>query len=65
VPLTKRPVRVGAAKHSLKAGPTARRTTITCLFQIGNKDAEGAGIYGSQSRDDFSRVDVEQVFYIS
>ncbi|THU48469.1 hypothetical protein C4D60_Mb09t26580 [Musa balbisiana] len=25
-------------------------------------DAEGAGIYGSQSRDDFSRYDVEQYF---
>ncbi|KAK8968098.1 Protein LHCP TRANSLOCATION DEFECT [Platanthera guangdongensis] len=34
-----------------------------CWFKFGNRgiDAEGAGIYGSQSRDDFDRDDVEQV----
>ena len=31
------------------------------FFKFGNKDAEGAGIYGSQARDDFDRDDVEQV----
>jgi hypothetical protein len=63
--LTKKPVRVGAAKRSLNVGSTARRTKVTCWFKFGNKDAEGAGIYGSQSRDDFDRDDVEQVFYFS
>ncbi|KAI0504993.1 hypothetical protein KFK09_015950 [Dendrobium nobile] len=35
-----------------------------CWFKFGNRgvDAEGAGIYGSQSRDDFDRDDVEQYF---
>uniref|UniRef100_J3MLE3 Protein LHCP TRANSLOCATION DEFECT n=1 Tax=Oryza brachyantha TaxID=4533 RepID=J3MLE3_ORYBR len=32
------------------------------LGWFGNKDAEGAGIYGSQGRDDFDRDDVEQYF---
>jgi len=36
---------------------------FTCWFKFGKNgvDAEGAGIYGSQSRDDFDRDDVEQV----
>ncbi|MCI03400.1 protein LHCP TRANSLOCATION DEFECT, partial [Trifolium medium] len=35
----------------------------TCWFKFGKNgvDAEGAGIYGSQSRDDFDRDDVEQL----
>ncbi|KAH9624179.1 hypothetical protein KSS87_000545 [Heliosperma pusillum] len=35
-----------------------------CWFKFGKNgvDAEGAGIYGSQSRDDFDRDDVEQYF---
>ncbi|CAA7409109.1 unnamed protein product [Spirodela intermedia] len=35
-----------------------------CWFKFGSSgvDAEGAGIYGSQSRDDFDRDDVEQYF---
>ncbi|GMH05725.1 hypothetical protein Nepgr_007565 [Nepenthes gracilis] len=35
-----------------------------CWFRFGKNgvDAEGAGIYGSQSRDDFDRDDVEQYF---
>ena len=34
-----------------------------CWFKFGKNgvDAEGAGIYGSQTRDDFDRDDVEQV----
>lgn len=38
----------------------------TCWFRFGKNgvDAEGAGIYGSQSRDDFDRDDVEQVNFI-
>ncbi|GAB2230589.1 hypothetical protein Droror1_Dr00014863 [Drosera rotundifolia] len=37
---------------------------VTCWFRFGKNgvDAEGAGIYGSQSRDDFDRDDVEQYF---
>ncbi|MED6133022.1 hypothetical protein PIB30_024396 [Stylosanthes scabra] len=36
----------------------------TCWFRFGKNgvDAEGAGIYGSQRRDDFDRDDVEQYF---
>ncbi|WVZ66096.1 hypothetical protein U9M48_015370 [Paspalum notatum var. saurae] len=47
--------RVVPASESGRAGPT-------CWFKFGNKDAEGAGIYGSQARDDFDRDDVEQYF---
>ncbi|RLN36271.1 protein LHCP TRANSLOCATION DEFECT [Panicum miliaceum] len=47
--------RVVPASESGRVGPT-------CWFRFGNKDAEGAGIYGSQSRDDFDRDDVEQYF---
>ncbi|KAF0905339.1 hypothetical protein E2562_003935 [Oryza meyeriana var. granulata] len=47
--------RVVPASESGRVGPT-------CFFKFGNKDAEGAGIYGSQSRDDFDRDDVEQYF---
>lgn len=46
--------RVVPASESGRVGPT-------CWFKFGNKDAEGAGIYGSQGRDDFDRDDVEQV----
>lgn len=46
--------RVVPSSESGRAGPT-------CWFKFGNKDAEGAGIYGSQARDDFDRDDVEQV----
>ncbi|KAL9271523.1 LHCP TRANSLOCATION DEFECT-like protein [Drosera capensis] len=37
---------------------------VTYWFRFGKNgvDAEGAGIYGSQSRDDFDRDDVEQYF---
>ena len=38
-----------------------------CWFKFGKNgvDAEGAGIYGSQSRDDFDRDDVEQVLLLT
>ena len=39
----------------------ARESGRVGFFKFGNKDAEGAGIYGSQGRDDFDRDDVEQV----
>lgn len=35
----------------------------TCWFNF-RQNAEGAGIYGSQSRDDFNRDDVEQVLLL-
>ncbi|CAO1941827.1 unnamed protein product [Urochloa humidicola] len=47
--------RLVPASESGRVGPT-------CWFNFGNKDAEGAGIYGSQARDDFDRDDVEQYF---
>ncbi|KAF7015480.1 hypothetical protein CFC21_029319 [Triticum aestivum] len=40
----------------------ARESGRVGFFKFGNKDAEGAGIYGSQARDDFDRDDVEQYF---
>ena len=45
-----------------RIGPS-NGSRATCWFRFGNSgvDAEGAGIYGSQSRDDFDRDDVEQV----
>ncbi|XP_030542271.1 protein LHCP TRANSLOCATION DEFECT [Rhodamnia argentea] len=49
-----RPVKIGP-----RNGSRAR-----CWFKFGKNgvDAEGAGIYGNQSRDDFDRDDVEQYF---
>lgn len=50
-----------------KACPSKRRGNggggAKCWFKFGKNgvDAEGAGIYGSQGRDDFDRDDVEQV----
>ncbi|KAK7266023.1 hypothetical protein RIF29_18662 [Crotalaria pallida] len=44
-------------------GPSSG-SRATCWFRFGKNgvDAEGAGIYGSQSRNDFVRDDVEQYF---
>ncbi|XP_010519276.1 PREDICTED: protein LHCP TRANSLOCATION DEFECT [Tarenaya hassleriana] len=49
-----RPARLGPSSGS----------RATCWFKFGKNgvDAENAGIYGSQSRDDFDRDDVEQYF---
>lgn len=50
-----------------RIGPSNGSRT-QCWFKFGKNgvDAENAGIYGSQSRDDFDRDDVEQViFHIS
>ncbi|XP_047318897.1 protein LHCP TRANSLOCATION DEFECT [Impatiens glandulifera] len=46
-----------------RLGPNSGGRTV-CWFRFGKNgvDAEGAGIYGSQSRDDFDRDDVEQYF---
>ncbi|KAK3027966.1 hypothetical protein RJ639_039433 [Escallonia herrerae] len=43
-------------------GPSSCGSRATCWFKFGKNgvDAEGAGIYGSQSREDFDRDDVEQ-----
>ncbi|KAL0306393.1 UNVERIFIED_CONTAM: protein LHCP TRANSLOCATION DEFECT [Sesamum radiatum] len=53
----------GWSRTTRKLGPTSGSRT-TCWFRFGRNgvDAEGAGIYGSQSRDDFDRDDVEQYF---
>ncbi|XP_021755820.1 protein LHCP TRANSLOCATION DEFECT-like [Chenopodium quinoa] len=45
-------------KPTTKLGPT-NGGRAKCWFKF---NAEGAGIYGSQSRDDFDRDDVEQYF---
>lgn len=52
-----RPCRIGPSNGS----------RVKCWFKFGKNgvDAEGAGIYGSQSRDDFDRDDVEQVLSLS
>ncbi|KAI3717890.1 hypothetical protein L1987_69798 [Smallanthus sonchifolius] len=55
--------RLGFCKPISRTGPSCGSRT-TCWFKFGKNgvDAEGAGIYGSQSRDDFDRDDVEQYF---
>lgn len=51
-------------KLRLRLGPS-NGSRATCWFKFGKNgvDAENAGIYGSQSRDDFDRDDVEQVSF--
>lgn len=46
-----------------RIGPCSNGSRTTCWLRFGKNgvDAEGAGIYGSQSRDDFDKEDVEQV----
>uniref|UniRef100_A0A5B6YUA6 Protein LHCP TRANSLOCATION DEFECT n=1 Tax=Davidia involucrata TaxID=16924 RepID=A0A5B6YUA6_DAVIN len=46
-----------------RIGPSSG-SRATCWFKFGKNgvDAEGAGIYGSQTREDFDRDDVEQYF---
>uniref|UniRef100_A0A2P2LK76 Uncharacterized protein MANES_03G127000 n=1 Tax=Rhizophora mucronata TaxID=61149 RepID=A0A2P2LK76_RHIMU len=52
-----RPLRIGPSNGS----------RATCWFKFGKNgvDADGAGIYGRQTRDDFDRDDVEQVLSLS
>ncbi|KAK2984833.1 hypothetical protein RJ640_004658, partial [Escallonia rubra] len=47
-----------------RVGPSSCGSRATCWFKFGKNgvDAEGAGIYGSQNREDFDRDDVEQYF---
>ncbi|KAF5177668.1 Lhcp translocation defect [Thalictrum thalictroides] len=49
--------------NGCRIGPTNGSKT-KCWFKFGKNgvDAEGAGIYGSQKRDDFDKDDVEQYF---
>ncbi|XP_057809833.1 protein LHCP TRANSLOCATION DEFECT-like [Salvia miltiorrhiza] len=51
------------SRSSSRLGPSCGSRSI-CWFRFGKNgvDAEGAGIYGSQARDDFDRDDVEQYF---
>ncbi|EPS57502.1 hypothetical protein M569_17316, partial [Genlisea aurea] len=55
--------RLGIPRPARALGPTSGSRT-TCWFRFGKNgvDAEGAGVYGSQGRDDFDRDDVEQYF---
>ncbi|KAI3688543.1 hypothetical protein L2E82_46185 [Cichorium intybus] len=55
---------LGFCRPTSKIGPSSCGSRTTCWFKFGKNgvDAEGAGIYGSQSRDDFDRDDVEQYF---
>ncbi|KAK9673940.1 hypothetical protein RND81_12G200500 [Saponaria officinalis] len=57
------PKRVNGSTFKPKMGPN-NGGKAKCWFKFGKNgvDAEGAGIYGSQSRDDFDRDDVEQYF---
>ncbi|KVH99124.1 Ankyrin repeat-containing domain-containing protein [Cynara cardunculus var. scolymus] len=57
--------RLGFCRPTSRIGPSSCGSRITCWFKFGKNgvDAEGAGIYGSQSRDDFDRDDVEQGTY--
>ncbi|KAK6149306.1 hypothetical protein DH2020_016831 [Rehmannia glutinosa] len=54
---------IGGCRSTRKLGPSCGSRT-TCWFRFGKNgvDAKGAGIYGSQARDDFDRDDVEQYF---
>lgn len=52
---------------SREALPTEQlhKFRVNAWFRFGNRglDSEGAGIYGSQRRDEFDRDDVEQVTF--
>ncbi|XP_073115548.1 protein LHCP TRANSLOCATION DEFECT-like [Elaeis guineensis] len=64
VALTRRLGWLRDSRMRAKVGPASTGSRARCWFRFGNKgvDAEGAGIYGSQARDDFDRDDVEQYF---
>ncbi|KAJ7963855.1 protein LHCP TRANSLOCATION DEFECT-like [Quillaja saponaria] len=55
--------RIGWVRPRIEIGPS-NGSRAQCWFKFGKNgvDAEGAGIYGSQARDDFDRDDVEQYF---
>ncbi|XP_057864323.1 protein LHCP TRANSLOCATION DEFECT [Cryptomeria japonica] len=50
-----------AGLRTLKVGMKSHCRRVTCWFNFG-KSAEGAGVYGTQAREDFDRDDVEQYF---
>ncbi|XP_077246216.1 protein LHCP TRANSLOCATION DEFECT-like [Tasmannia lanceolata] len=52
-----------ARRIGMKIVPSSG-SRVKCWFRFGKNgvNAEGAGIYGSQTRDDFDRDDVEQYF---
>lgn len=55
----------GELRSSFKLGNgSCCRGQVTCWFKFGKRgvDAEDAGIYGTQKREDFDRDDVEQYF---
>ncbi|KAI3766897.1 hypothetical protein L2E82_16976 [Cichorium intybus] len=56
-------IRLGFCRPTSKIGPSSCGSRTTCWFKFGKNgvDVEGAGIYGSESRDDFDRDDVEQI----
>ncbi|KAI3686229.1 hypothetical protein L1987_79903 [Smallanthus sonchifolius] len=53
---------LGFCRPTSRIGPSSNGSRSTCWFKFGKNgvDSEDAGIYGSQSRDDFDRDDVEQ-----
>ncbi|XP_072958175.1 protein LHCP TRANSLOCATION DEFECT-like [Typha angustifolia] len=60
--ITKRIGWIRSSQIRAKVAPSTGWRSATCFFRFGNRGAEDAGIYGSQSRDDFDRDDVEQYF---
>ncbi|KAJ8534464.1 hypothetical protein K7X08_016192 [Anisodus acutangulus] len=52
---------IGWCKRPSGLGPSCGGSRTTCWFNF-RQNAETAGVYGSQSRDDFDRDDVEQYF---
>ena len=50
-----------SAAAALGTAPVAARCSAWFKFGSNGMDSTGAGIYGSQTRDDFDRDDVEQV----
>ncbi|XP_004493199.1 protein LHCP TRANSLOCATION DEFECT [Cicer arietinum] len=55
---------VGWSSLTSRINGPSNGSRFTCWFKFGKNgvDAEGAGIYGSQTRNDFDRDDVEQYF---
>ncbi len=53
----------GASARKQLGLPQGGSSRVTAWFKFGDNgmDAKGAGIYGSQGRDDFDREDVAQV----
>ncbi len=56
----------GASARKQLGLPQGGSSCVTAWFKFGDNgmDAKGAGIYGSQGRDDFDREDVAQVIVL-